>query len=104
MVVEAANGPITVAADQILTDRGVQIVPDILANAGGVVVSYFEWVQNLQQVAWDLKEIDDRLRSRLVSATNAVCNEADEESLSLRLAAYRLATAKVKAAFFISGF
>jgi glutamate dehydrogenase (NAD(P)+) len=104
MVVEAANGPVTARADQMLGERGIPIVPDILANAGGVIVSYFEWVQNLQQVAWDLEGVDERLRARLVAATNAVWEEAEDAGVTWRLAAYRLATAKVKAAFFISGF
>jgi glutamate dehydrogenase (NAD(P)+) len=103
-IVEAANGPVTSEADRVLEERGVLVVPDILANAGGVVVSYFEWVQNLQQLAWDLPEVHGRLRARLGSATRAVCDEAADEGCALRLAAYRLAAAKVKAAFFISGF
>ena len=103
-VVEAANSPVTPGADRALEARGVTVVPDILANAGGVVVSYFEWVQNLQQLAWSLEDIDARLRTRLEDATAAVCDEADDQGVSLRLAAYRLATAKVKSAFFISGY
>ncbi len=61
MVVEGANWPTTPTADEILTDKGVFVVPDVMANAGGVVVSYFEWVQNLQHFRWDEREVNDRL-------------------------------------------
>jgi len=104
MIVEAANSPVTARADQVLGDRGVPIVPDILANAGGVVVSYFEWVQNLQQVTWSLDDVHRRLRTHLRDATTAVCDEAADADVDFRMAAYRLAVAKVKAAFFIAGF
>ncbi len=104
MIVEAANGPVTAQADAVLVERGIPIVPDILANAGGVVVSYFEWVQNLQQVAWDLDAVHERLRHRLLTATGAVCDEAAQADVAWRLAAYRIATAKVKTAFFLSGY
>ena len=103
-VVEAANSPVTAAADRVLCEKGVVVVPDILANAGGVVVSYFEWVQNLQQLAWGLPEIHERLAHRLSDAAVAVCQEAEQESCALRMAAYRLAVARVKSAFFIAGF
>jgi glutamate dehydrogenase (NAD(P)+) len=104
LVVEAANSPVTAAADAMLRARGVQVVPDILANAGGVIVSYFEWVQNLQQFYWSLETVHDRLRERLEAATRAVVTEAGLEHTSWRAAAYRIATARVKNAFFVSGF
>jgi glutamate dehydrogenase (NAD(P)+) len=104
MIVEGANSPVTARADAILGERGIRVVPDILANAGGVIVSYFEWVQNLQQLAWDLDEVDVRLSKRLVKATDSVLEEAVDAGVSWRIAAYRIAAAKVKAAFFISGF
>jgi glutamate dehydrogenase (NAD(P)+) len=104
MIVEAANSPLTAAADRLLGERGIPIVPDILANAGGVVVSYFEWVQNLQQVSWDLDDVHAKLRTRLLHATATVCDEATESEVPWRLAAYRIATAKVRTAFFLSGF
>jgi len=72
LVVEAANGPTPPAADVILADRGIPVLPDILANAGGVVVSYFEWVQNLQNEEWDEERVDDGLRRRMFRSTEAV--------------------------------
>jgi glutamate dehydrogenase (NAD(P)+) len=103
-VVEGANHPVTAAADKILEDRGIVVVPDILANAGGVIVSYFEWAQNLQQYSWDLATVQDRLKTRLDRATAAVMDEAHARKSSLRLAAYTIATARVKEAFFTAGF
>jgi len=72
LVIEGANGPVTPAADDILAKRGIPVVPDILANAGGVTVSYFEWVQNIENQQWDLPEVNDRLRRKMRRATDAV--------------------------------
>ncbi|MFH1330791.1 MAG: Glu/Leu/Phe/Val dehydrogenase [Actinomycetota bacterium] len=72
VVIEAANGPTTPGADRILTDRGIVVVPDILANAGGVVVSYFEWVQNLDNEQWEEHVVQDRLRAKMQHATEGV--------------------------------
>ena len=97
-VVEGANGPTTPRADAILADRGVVVVPDILANAGGVVVSYFEWVQTQQAYWWTEAEIEDRLAQRMRQAYTAVADLARREQLSLRDAALLLSVQRVATA------
>ncbi|MBL0058063.1 MAG: Glu/Leu/Phe/Val dehydrogenase [Elusimicrobia bacterium] len=87
-VVEGANGPATNEADEILRSRGVTVVPDILANAGGVTVSYFEWVQDLQAFFWDEQEVRQRLRAILARAFQEVWRVAGEQKVDLRLAAF----------------
>jgi glutamate dehydrogenase (NAD(P)+) len=103
-VLEGANEPVTADADAILARRGITVIPDILANAGGITVSYFEWVQNLQQFTWSLEEVEDRLETTMTEAAAAVLEEAREHGITLRRAAYRIATDRVKVAFFLSGF
>ncbi len=96
MVVEAANGPTTPVADKILTDdRGIPVIPDILANAGGVVVSYFEWTQNLQQFKWDLTRVRGELETALTHAYDGVRTRAEKDGVSYRDAAYRIAVQRV---------
>jgi glutamate dehydrogenase (NAD(P)+) len=95
IVAEGANGPTTTDADQILQDMGVVVIPDILANAGGVVVSYFEWVQNLQELLWSEDEISQRLESILHRSYDEVAHIAEEKKLSLRTAAYILGVGRV---------
>ena len=98
-IVEAANGPTSVEADAILAQRGITVVPDILANAGGVVVSYFEWVQNIQSLMWEEKEVNRHLEEIMVRAFEEVWSICKEKQVTMRMAAYmsalkRLITAK----------
>jgi glutamate dehydrogenase (NAD(P)+) len=88
MVVEGANSPTTPAADDILTDKGILVVPDVMANAGGVVVSYFEWAQNLQHFRWDEREVNDRLGRMMRKAFREVSARAKKGDVPLRIAAY----------------
>ena len=91
-IVEAANGPTTVAADEVLTERDVQVVPDILANAGGVIVSYLEWVQNAQEFSWPLETVNAELERRIGTAFDQTIEQYDARELpDLRTAAYTLA-------------
>ena len=103
MIVEAANGPTTPEAEHILYDQGITIVPDILANAGGVTVSYFEWVQDLQRFFWAEHEINNRLEAIMVRAYQAVQHKSHEQEVNLRLGAYLLAVARVAEATELRG-
>jgi glutamate dehydrogenase (NAD(P)+) len=95
MLVEAANGPTTAAGDTVLSERGIYVVPDILANAGGVVVSYFEWVQDLQSFFWEEKEVNQRLERIMVNAFNQVASTAEERIVRMRQAAYIVSLQRV---------
>jgi glutamate dehydrogenase (NAD(P)+) len=97
-IVEAANGPTTREADRILNERGIVVVPDILANAGGVVVSYFEWVQDLQCFFWDEQEVNNNLERILVRSFNEVWELSQAQNVPLRLGAYMLAVDRVASA------
>ncbi|HHW70504.1 MAG TPA: Glu/Leu/Phe/Val dehydrogenase [Clostridiales bacterium] len=95
IIVEAANGPTTFEADNILEDRGITVVPDILANAGGVTASYFEWVQNLQYLTWDEEKLDANLEKKMVSSFQSVYNTAKEKNTSMRMGAYIVAISRL---------
>jgi len=95
IVVEGANGPLTPAADQILEQNGVLILPDILANAGGVIVSYFEWVQGLQEYFWKEDEVNAKLNDIVTRAFNETWATHESRNLPMRLAAYGLAVQRV---------
>ena len=103
VIVEAANGPTTPEADLILAEKNTVVVPDILANAGGVVCSYFEWVQNLQYLAWEEKEINQRLGRVMQRALSEVWNVSNERHISLRLAALVLGVERVAQAISMRG-
>ena len=95
IVVEAANGPTSFEADEILNQKGIVVVPDILANAGGVVVSYFEWVQNLQAIFWDIHEVNSMLKKVMLKSFDEVYGLSKEKNVTLRLAAYMVALDRV---------
>lgn len=95
LILEGANGPTSPRADEILHEMGVMVVPDILTNAGGVSVSYFEWVQNLQNYYWSKSEVNDRLDKLLVAAFNGVYSTYLEYKTDMRMAAYIMAISRV---------
>jgi glutamate dehydrogenase (NAD(P)+) len=95
VIVEGANGPTTPDADAIFEDRGITVVPDILANAGGVTVSYFEWVQGLQSFFWDEQDVNAKLERIMVNSFEQVRSVAEQRHISMRLAAYLLAVRRV---------
>mgnify|MGYP000504202632 FL=1 len=96
VIVEAANGPLTPRADDVLTERGIHVVPDILANAGGVTVSYFEWVQNRQRFAWTEKRVNDELESVITTAFDELVEAFESKALpNFRTAAYVVATRRI---------
>jgi glutamate dehydrogenase (NAD(P)+) len=103
MVVEAANGPTTPVADKILFDRGIKLIPDILANAGGVTVSYFEWVQDIQSFFWSESQVNHRLSRIMTRALGEVLDAADKYEVDLRTAAYAVGVSRVAEATLTRG-
>jgi glutamate dehydrogenase (NAD(P)+) len=104
LVVEGANAPTTFEADEVFKERGVVVIPDILANAGGVTVSYFEWVQNLQQMAWPLEQVHQKLASTMEAAFQATWQAAAKHKATPREAAFILAVDRVAEATRLRGY
>lgn len=102
-VIEGANGPTTAAADTILSDRGITLVPDIFANSGGVIVSYFEWVQNIQTLTWERDQVNEMLEGIMTKAFREILEEVRVSKCSLRMAAYILAIRRLLYAEEIKG-
>jgi glutamate dehydrogenase (NAD(P)+) len=102
-IIEGANGPTTPEADEILNERGIVIVPDILANAGGVIVSYFEWVQDLQNYFWEEEEVNNRLERIMVRSFREVWDFSQKRNVPLRLGASMLAISRVAEAVHARG-
>ena len=103
LIVEGANGPITPAADEILEASGALVLPDVLANAGGVVVSYFEWVQGLQEYFWKEDEVNARLNEIVTRAYDETWATMQDRKISMRLASYGLAVQRVAEATITRG-
>jgi glutamate dehydrogenase (NAD(P)+) len=103
VVAEGANGPVTPEADQILEERGVLVLPDVLANAGGVVVSYFEWVQGLQEYFWKETEVNAKLNDIVTRAFAETWRQHEEREISMRQAAYAIAVGRVAEATITRG-
>jgi glutamate dehydrogenase (NADP+) len=102
-IAEVANGPIVGDVDQALADAGKIVLPDVLTNAGGVTVSYFEWVQNRQGYPWSLEKVRQRLSDMLVTAFGEIWQIHESENVTVREAAYRVALQRIDAAIEIQG-
>lgn len=104
VVVEGANSPVTFAGDRVLRDNGVVVLPDILASSGGVIVSYFEWVQNIQHMPWPEEKIQEGLTSKITKACDNVFAVATGQECSYREAAHEIATRRLKDALWVTSF
>ena len=103
-VIEAANGPTTPPGDENLFEKSIPVIPDILTNAGGVTVSYFEWVQNLQQFRWEEEEVNAKLEAKMVNAYGEVSALRREKDVSFRTAAFMVAIDRVARSVELRGF
>ena len=103
LVVEGANGPTTPEGDAILKERGIPIFPDILCNSGGVIVSYFEWVQNLQNYYWPFDEVQEKQLVKMKEAFDAIWALKEEKGVDMRTAAYMIAIKRVADAMKLRG-
>jgi glutamate dehydrogenase (NADP+) len=103
VVLEVANGPTSLQADAVLAERGVTVIPDILANAGGVTVSYYEWAQNRTGIRWDASEVRERLEKRMTGAAEEIWALANDREVALRTAAYALGLERISAAVDATG-
>ena len=103
VILEVADGPVAVEADQTLDDNGVTVIPDILANAGGVTVSYFEWAQNRSGVRWTADEVAEQLEQRMVEQSEVVWECSQERDVNLRTAAYVIGLERISEAVDATG-
>ncbi len=103
VVVEGANGPCTPEGEKMLEQRGIDVIPDILANSGGVIVSYFEWIQNKRSETWDLREVDSRLKAQITNAYARVRDAAKFYGVSNRTASLAVAVKRLDEAYFERG-
>jgi len=103
LVAEGANGPTTVEAEQILLSRGIEVIPDILCNSGGVIGSYFEWLQNRNGELWELDEILAKLTKKMAEVFKRVLKTSQEKNLDMRSAAYVIAIERIEKAYIQRG-
>ena len=103
IVAEGTNAPTTPAGDRVLTERGIEVIPAILANAGGVTVSYFEWVQNKSCVTWDAEEVDTALNRHMVAASRRTADARQKYKCDMRTAAYVAALEKIGQVYSVRG-